>query len=88
MYLFQDFVASAVITLLWLVASAAWAQGLVNLKYYTDLSSSGTFEKVPTCNMEGCVEKTFPNFGSLNASVVSSFMKCYDLQGNEFSMTI
>lgn len=70
MLLFQDFVISAVITLLWLVSSSAWAQGLVNLKYYTDLNKCGLFKTITTCSTDNCVQTEFPNFGSLNASVV------------------
>jgi hypothetical protein len=80
---FQDFVISAVITLLWLISSAAWAQGLVDLKYFTDFQESGMFDKIPECKTVGCVQTDFPKFGSLNASVVSfpelsrlKFMKC------------
>jgi hypothetical protein len=68
---FQDFVVSVVITLLWLISSAAWAQGLVDIKYYSDFKESGFFSQI--CTPEGavCKQTAFPNFGSLNVSIVS-----------------
>ncbi|XP_062607796.1 synaptophysin-like [Saccostrea cucullata] len=78
-----DFVISAVITLLWLIASSAWAQGLVNLKYYTDFKDSGMFERLPECKAGvGCVQTATPNFGSLNASVIFGFLNMVVWAGN------
>ncbi|XP_056000525.1 synaptophysin-like isoform X2 [Ostrea edulis] len=67
-----DFVISAVITLLWLISSAAWAQGLVDLKYFTDFKECGLFGRIPECKTVNCVQVDFPKFGSLNASVLLS----------------
>lgn len=77
-----DFVISAVITLLWLISSAAWAQGLVNLKYYTDLNKCGLFTRITTCSTEKCIQTEFPNFGSLNASVIFGFLNMLVWGGN------
>lgn len=77
-----DFVISAVITLLWLISSSAWAQGLVNLKYYTDLEKCGQFERITTCITEKCTQTEFPNFGSLNASVIFGFLNMLVWGGN------
>ncbi|XP_061187483.1 synaptophysin-like [Saccostrea echinata] len=81
-----DFVVSVVITLLWLIASSAWAQGLVNLKYYTDFNDSGMFERLPECNKPvtgiTCSQTAFPNFGSLNASVIFGFLNMVVWAGN------
>ncbi|XP_034304911.2 synaptoporin isoform X2 [Magallana gigas] len=77
-----DFVISAVITLLWLISSSAWAQGLVNLKYYTDLKKCGLFDTITTCSTDNCVQTEFPNFGSLNASVIFGFLNMLVWGGN------
>lgn len=77
-----DFVVSAVITLLWLISSSAWAQGLVNLKFYTDLNKCGLFSRIETCSKENCIQTEFPNFGSLNASVIFGFLNMLVWAGN------
>ena len=69
--LFQDFIISVVLTLFWLIGSSAWAQGLTNLKFYTNFKECGQFERVTDCKIYGCTQTEFPNFASLNVSVVS-----------------
>ncbi|XP_056000526.1 synaptophysin-like isoform X4 [Ostrea edulis] len=77
-----DFVISAVITLLWLISSAAWAQGLVDLKYFTDFKECGLFGRIPECKTVNCVQVDFPKFGSLNASVIFGFLNMVVWGGN------
>ncbi|KAJ8302395.1 hypothetical protein KUTeg_021382 [Tegillarca granosa] len=65
-----DFVISVVLTLLWLISSSAWAQGLVNLKYYTDLNECGQFDQIDDCKNYTCTQTESPNFASLNVSII------------------
>lgn len=78
-----DFIISVILTLFWLVASSAWAQGLVNLKYYTDLSKCGQFGMIPDCSPpNNCVQLEYPNFASLNVSVIFGFLNMLVWAGN------
>ena len=83
-FVLQDFVISAVFAVLWLISSSAWAQGVVNLKYYTDLKECGIFDMIADCSGNKCTQSQFPNFASLNVSIVSRginavlwFLICY-----------
>ncbi|KAK3103371.1 hypothetical protein FSP39_018788 [Pinctada imbricata] len=69
-----DFVLSAVFALLWLISSSAWAQGVVNLKYFTDLDECGVFKSISDCQAYGCTQFQFPNFASLNVSIIFGFL--------------
>ena len=73
--IFQDFIVSCVIVALWLISASAWAQGLTDLKYYTDLSECGYFHKLGAnvCGVSNqyCSQSAFPNFAELNVSIVS-----------------
>ena len=73
--IFQDFVASIVLTVLWLISSSAWAAGLADVKEYTDPAEGGFFggDRFPDCSHElQCKTLSVGNYGSLNASVVSN----------------
>ncbi|XP_071127514.1 synaptophysin-like isoform X1 [Mytilus edulis] len=79
-----DFIISVVLTLFWLIGSSAWAQGLVNLKYYTDFNKCGQFDQMGTdCKAPNqCVQTKFPNFASLNVSVIFGFLNMLVWAGN------
>ena len=80
----QDFVISIVFTLLWLIASAAWADGVSKVKYYTNphtlfLDEEGdVYEceaKYAEANNIECKVTSQGNFASLNVSIVSIMLK-------------
>ncbi|XP_060072766.1 synaptophysin-like [Ylistrum balloti] len=77
-----DFVISCVLTALWLISSAAWAQGLVNLKYDTDLAESDLYRRIQDCLIYGCVQDVLPNFASLNVSIIFGFLNMVVWGGN------
>ncbi|XP_069141774.1 synaptophysin-like [Argopecten irradians] len=77
-----DFVVSCVLTVLWLISSAAWAQGLVNLKYDTDLAESDLYRRIPDCVQYGCIQDVLPNFASLNVSIIFGFLNMVVWGGN------
>ncbi|XP_063397819.1 synaptophysin-like isoform X2 [Mytilus trossulus] len=79
-----DFIISVVLTLFWLIGSSAWAQGLVNLKYYTDFNECGQFDEIDDCKIpsNSCVQTVFPNFASLNVSVIFGFLNMLVWAGN------
>ncbi|XP_052079928.1 synaptophysin-like [Mytilus californianus] len=79
-----DFIISVVVTLFWLIGSSAWAQGLVNLKYYTDFDKCGQFDEIGAdCKAPNqCVQTIFPNFASLNVSVIFGFLNMLVWAGN------
>ena len=68
---------SIVITVLWLVSASAWAQGVSDIKYYTDPVESGIFfnkKIMPECAKDKSCEVTYlGNFAGLNVSCVSLF---------------
>ncbi|OWF41540.1 synaptophysin-like protein 1 [Mizuhopecten yessoensis] len=81
LYSIGDFVVSCVLTALWLISSAAWAQGLVNLKYDTDLGDSDLYRRIPDC-VYGCVQDGMPNYASLNVSIIFGFLNMVVWGGN------
>ena len=86
--LFQDFVASVVLTVLWLISSSAWAAGLADVKEYTDPAEGGFFDvdRFPECkDSTRCEVISVGNYGSLNASVVRWV---FFLNGHVFGIVI
>ncbi|KAL3852777.1 hypothetical protein ACJMK2_016408 [Sinanodonta woodiana] len=80
-----DFIVSAVIVLLWLISSSAWAQGVSDVKYYTDLERCGVFNKMRTAcagSISSFQETVSPNFASLNVSVIFGFLNMLVWGGN------
>ncbi|XP_076448378.1 synaptophysin-like isoform X2 [Babylonia areolata] len=80
-----DFVASIVLTLLWLISSSAWAAGLSDVKEYTDPKEGGFFDvkRFPECNPGNkCEVTSVGNYGSLNASVIFGFLNMLVWVGN------
>ncbi|XP_060562108.1 synaptophysin-like [Ruditapes philippinarum] len=71
-----DFIISGVIVLLWLIGSSAWAQGVTDLKYYTDFEECGYFGMIADCKVAGntCRQTVIPNFASLNVSIIFGFL--------------
>lgn len=68
----QDLVLLAVWTLLWLVSSSAWADGLSHVKYYTDPAHPWLKEVVHDCatSVNQCYPVESGNFATANVSVV------------------
>lgn len=79
-----DFIISGVIVLLWLIGSSAWAQGVTDLKYYTNLKECGFFNYVKDCHVDGnsCEQTAQPNFASLNVSIIFGFLNMLVWAGN------
>lgn len=78
-----DFIISVILTLFWLIGSSAWAQGLVNLKFYTNFAECGQFDLVADCKVPyKCTQTEFPNFASLNVSVIFGFLNMLVWAGN------
>ncbi|XP_076468974.1 synaptoporin-like [Babylonia areolata] len=81
-----DFVASVVLTALWLVSSAVWAAGVVAVKGVTDPVQGGLFDhpRFPDClpAAHRCYLTVPGNFGSLNASVIFGFFNMLVWLGN------
>ncbi|KAK3588265.1 hypothetical protein CHS0354_022112 [Potamilus streckersoni] len=80
-----DFIVSAIIVLLWLISSSAWAQGVSDVKYYTDLNSCGVFKNMKEFCAGSTIsfkETMFPNFASLNVSVIFGFLNMLVWAGN------
>ena len=78
-----DFIISVVLTLFWLIGSSAWAQGIVNLKYYTDFAECGQWDNVDDCQKpNSCLQTVFPDFASLNVSVIFGFLNMVVWAGN------
>ncbi|XP_041347552.1 synaptophysin-like isoform X2 [Gigantopelta aegis] len=72
-----DFIVSVVITALWLISSSAWAQGVSDVKLYTDPQESGLFENkiFPECVQPDACKVTFlGNFAGLNVSIIFGFL--------------
>ncbi|XP_046565982.1 synaptophysin-like [Haliotis rubra] len=69
-----DFVISVVITALWLIASSAWAQGVSDVKFFTDPSESGLIQLIPECKHAPCEVGHLGNFASLNVSIIFGFL--------------
>lgn len=78
---FQDFIVTAVFALMWLISSSAWAQGVTDLKYYSD-PTDGIFLKLKECDMIynnytiTCTPTVKPNFSTLDVSIVSDLQMC------------
>ncbi|XP_052778469.1 synaptoporin-like [Mya arenaria] len=79
-----DFIISGVIVALWLIGSSAWAQGVTDLKYYTNLEESGYFTHIKSVCSNGntCVQTRNANFASLNVSIIFGFLNMVVWAGN------
>ncbi|XP_064604197.1 synaptophysin-like isoform X2 [Liolophura sinensis] len=79
-----DFVVTAVFALFWLISSAAWADGLSDVKYNTDpktgIFPSSTACKPPTDNT--CTTLRYGDFSSLNVSIIFGFLNMVVWGGN------
>ncbi|KAF5394264.1 Synaptophysin / synaptoporin [Paragonimus heterotremus] len=64
-----DFIASVLIAVLWFIASAAWADGVQQLKTYTD--PLNIIAQVQGADRQKSKPLTFPTYGGVNASLVS-----------------
>lgn len=78
-----DLIVSGVITLLWLISSSAWASGVTDLKYYTDLAQCGYFQHLHECAApNSCSQTLNANFASLNVSIIFGFLNMLVWAGN------
>ncbi|XP_055883173.1 synaptophysin-like isoform X2 [Biomphalaria glabrata] len=68
-----DFIISVVLTLLWIIASSAWAAGVSDVKTYTDPEEGGIFG-TGQCQKDLCKVKSLGNFASLNVSLIFGFL--------------
>lgn len=79
-----DFIISCVLVVLWLISSSAWASGLSDIKYYTDLNDCDFFKDIPVCHsgVGTCSQTMSPNFASLNVSIIFGFLNMLVWGGN------
>merc|ERR1711942_201273 len=73
-----DFIVTGVFGLMWLISSSAWAQGVSDLKYYSD-PTDGIFTKLKECGTQPsnftieCKPTLEPNFSTLDVSIIFGF---------------
>lgn len=66
-----DLGASSVLALFWFAGSSAWAQGVRDVKYYTD---PNIFTKLlDICKVASCASESVGNFATLNVSLILGF---------------
>lgn len=70
LFVFQDFVVTAILVFLWLVCSSAWAKGLQNVKDATDTDGIGNTLALCKGSNITCEVTEFANMRTLNISVV------------------
>ena len=86
----QDFIISAVFALLWLISASAWAQGVVDIKFYTDPDEIFHTVMRDEC-MHGqvtCKSTAGGNWAGLNVSLVCIFYPYYSTQANNPAVLI
>ncbi|KAF8568669.1 hypothetical protein P879_05487 [Paragonimus westermani] len=66
-----DFIASVLIAVLWFIASAAWADGVQQLKTYTD--PLNIIVQAQGADRQKSKPLTFPTYGGVNASLIFGF---------------
>lgn len=82
-----DFIVTAVFALMWLISSSAWAQGVTDLKYYSD-PTDGIFLKLKECDLISfnhtitCTPTVKPNFSTLDVSIIFGFLNTFVWIGN------
>ena len=81
-----DFVIAALFVFLWLISSSVWAQGVADLKYYSnpyDLIMENPVLK-PFCDPEGvvCTVDSRAPYASLNVSLILGFLNMVVWFGN------
>ncbi|XP_015908557.1 synaptophysin-like protein 1 [Parasteatoda tepidariorum] len=71
-----DFIASGVLSIFWFAGSCAWAQGVSDVKYYTN--PANLFPDLDIClnDVQVCRTVTLGNFASLNVSLIFGFANC------------
>lgn len=70
-----DFISSGVLSIFWFAGSCAWAQGVSDIKYYTN--PTNLFHEIDICNEpEVCHTSSPGNFASLNVSLIFGFANC------------
>ncbi|THD22918.1 Synaptophysin [Fasciola hepatica] len=69
-----DFIFSIIVAILWFIASAAWADGVQQFKFYTQ--PSRIFNELQCTDPKSypfCIPLDYPTYGGLNASLVFGF---------------
>ncbi|XP_076358565.1 synaptophysin-like [Tachypleus tridentatus] len=70
-----DLGISGVLTIFWLAGSSAYAQGVSDMKYYTD--PNNLIQNFEVCNTLAICEATsYGKFATLNVSLISGFANC------------
>lgn len=66
-----DLAISALLTVFWLAGSSAWAQGVIDLKYYMD--PQNLFGLFQFCHPDDCEEESDGDYATLDVSLVFGF---------------
>lgn len=67
-----DLAISGVLALFWLTASSSWAQGVSDMKYFTNPKT--IFKKISDCQTpDSCIVLSSGNFATLNVSLIIGF---------------
>ncbi|GBN48983.1 Synaptophysin [Araneus ventricosus] len=71
-----DLLATVILSIFWFAGSCAWAQGVSDVKYYTN--PSNLFHDIDICmdDAQTCSTKSPGNFASLNVSLIFGFGNC------------
>lgn len=80
-----DFVATAVFTLLFFIASCAWAAGVSTVKFWTNLDNLTQEGGILSfCNEDGntCTSMQTASYGALNISILFGFLNVLVWGGN------
>ncbi|XP_015927768.1 synaptophysin isoform X2 [Parasteatoda tepidariorum] len=70
-----DLCATAIFTIFWMAGSSAWAQGVVDLKYYMDPATviQYLFICIRNHSENNCMTEDDGSYGTLNASLILGF---------------
>lgn len=70
-----DLMATGVLSIFWFAGSCAWAQGVTDIKYYTN--PTNLFNDIDICAEPKICHTVSPgNFASLNVSLIFGFANC------------
>ncbi|XP_033647831.1 synaptophysin-like [Asterias rubens] len=79
-----DFVTTVVFSVFFFLSACIWASGVSTVKYWTTFDNVKKELLTIPCNTAGntCEQQSFPNYASINISVVFGFLNCVVWAGN------